>query len=123
MISVPVMSAGIRSGVNWMRLKSSARMRDSVLTSSCLGQAGHADEDAVPSREDGDEQLLHDSFLADDNASDLIPHRVVVRVTQVEFQTGHVVLIGNTGDGRRNGGLDNRHRHKLSFSERYFLTQ
>ena len=38
MTSVPVMSAGIRSGVNWMRLKSSDRHLDSVLIISVLAR-------------------------------------------------------------------------------------
>ena len=40
MKSVPVMSAGIRSGVNWMRLNSSDRHRDSVLIMSVLASPG-----------------------------------------------------------------------------------
>ncbi len=40
MISVPVMSAGIRSGVNWMRLKDRDSVRDRVLTSRVLASPG-----------------------------------------------------------------------------------
>ena len=40
MKSVPVMSAGIRSGVNWMRLNSSDRHRDSVLIMSVFASPG-----------------------------------------------------------------------------------
>ena len=40
MKSVPVMSAGIRSGVNWMRLNSSDRHRDRVLIMSVFARPG-----------------------------------------------------------------------------------
>ena len=72
MTSVPVMSDGIRSGVNWMRLKSSDRHLDSVRIIKRLGQAGHAFEDAVAPAEQGDEQLLDDLVLADDDAAELL---------------------------------------------------
>ncbi len=39
-MSVPVMSAGIRSGVNCMRLKERCRIFDTVLTSSVLARPG-----------------------------------------------------------------------------------
>ena len=39
-ISVPVMSDGIRSGVNWMRLKSRSRIAASVLIRSVLARPG-----------------------------------------------------------------------------------
>ena len=40
MMSVPVMSDGIRSGVNWMRLKTSPSVWASVRTSSVLAVPG-----------------------------------------------------------------------------------
>jgi hypothetical protein len=40
MTSVPVMSEGIRSGVNWMRLKASDRPFDSVEIMSVLARPG-----------------------------------------------------------------------------------
>ncbi len=40
MMSVPVMSAGIRSGVNWMRLNVRFSERASVLISSVLARPG-----------------------------------------------------------------------------------
>ena len=36
-----------------------------------LGQAGHADQQAVPPREDGDQQLLEHLLLADDHLAHL----------------------------------------------------
>ena len=88
MTSVPVMSAGIRSGVNWMRLKSSDRHLASVLIISVLARPGHAFEDAVAPAEQRDQQLLDDLVLADDHPAELLldvvegglelPHRVEV---------------------------------------------
>ena len=69
MTSVPVMSDGIRSGVNWMRLKASDRHLASVRDHQRLGQAGHAFEDAVAAAEQRDQQLLDDLVLADDDAA------------------------------------------------------
>ena len=61
MTSVPVMSDGIRSGVNWMRLKLTASGDVGQRADhQRLGQAGHAFEQAVAAGEDGDEQLLDD---------------------------------------------------------------
>ena len=39
-----------------------------------LGQAGHADEQAVAAREDGGQDLLDDLGLADDDAAQLVEH-------------------------------------------------
>ena len=55
---MPVMSAGIRSGVNWMRLNDSSSASGQRLDEQRLGQAGHADEQAVPAREQRDQQVL-----------------------------------------------------------------
>ena len=66
MISVPVMSLGIRSGVNWTRLKRQVeRLRDG-LDHEGLGQAGHADEQGVAAGEDGGEDAVDHVVLADD---------------------------------------------------------
>ena len=70
--SVPVMSDGIKSGVNWMRLKSSDRHFASVRDHQRLGQAGHAFQDAVAPAEQGDQQFLDDLVLADDDAAELL---------------------------------------------------
>ena len=45
---VPVMSAGIRSGVNWIRLKSSASELASVRTSNVLPSPGTPSSSAWP---------------------------------------------------------------------------
>ena len=48
MIRVPMMSAGIRSGVNWMRRKSSSSTRDRALTSSVLPRPGTPSSSTLP---------------------------------------------------------------------------
>jgi hypothetical protein len=45
--SVPVMSEGIRSGVNWMRLKLRFSASARVADHQGLGQARHADQQRV----------------------------------------------------------------------------
>ena len=71
---MPVMSDGIRSGVNWMRLKRHVEDLADGADHQRLGQAGHADEQAVAAREDGGEDLLDDLGLADDDAAQLLEH-------------------------------------------------
>ena len=71
-ISVPVMSAGIRSGVNWMRLKLRCKISASVRTMSVLARPGHADEQAMAARKQADQQQPHDLFLADDDLVQLL---------------------------------------------------
>ena len=74
------MSLGIRSGVNWMRLKSSASDCASECTIKVLASPGTPFEDAVAAGEDGDQQLLDDLVLADDLPGDLLADLVVGRV-------------------------------------------
>ncbi len=71
MTSVPVMSLGIRSGVNWMRLKESCERLCERGDEQGLGQAGHAHEQGVVAREDGDEDFVDDVGLADDDLGNL----------------------------------------------------
>jgi hypothetical protein len=65
------MSAGIRSGVNWMRPNDSASASASVWISRRLRQARYADEQAVPAREQRDQQVIDHAFLTDDALPDL----------------------------------------------------
>ncbi len=60
MMSVPVMSAGMRSGVNWMRRNDKIHAARKRADHRRFRQAGHAFEQAVAAREDGDEELLDD---------------------------------------------------------------
>ena len=71
MISVPVMSAGIRSGVNWMRLNDRFSDAGQRADHQRLGQAGHAFQQAVAAAEEGDQQLLDHLVLADDDLGQL----------------------------------------------------
>ena len=48
MMRVPMMSAGIRSGVNWMRRKSSSSTRERALTSSVLPSPGTPSSSTLP---------------------------------------------------------------------------
>ena len=72
MISVPVMSAGIRSGVNWMRLNDRFSARARVLIISVLARPGHAFQQAMAAAEERDQQLFDDVVLADDDLRKLI---------------------------------------------------
>ena len=71
---MPVMSEGIRSGVNWMRLKRDVENLADRADHERLGQAGHADQQAMAAREDGGQDLLDDFGLADDRALELVDH-------------------------------------------------
>ncbi len=70
---VPVMSAGIRSGVNWMRAKSRAEHARQRAHEQGFGDAGHAFDEGVVAGEDGDERLFDDVVLADDDLAGLRP--------------------------------------------------
>ena len=65
------MSAGIRSGVNWMRLNDRSRICATVLMSSVLARPGHAGDQAVPAGEERDEHLIDHRVLPDDDLADL----------------------------------------------------
>ena len=68
---MPVMSDGIRSGVNWTRLNVRFMAVGQRADHERLGQPRHADEQAVPLGEQGDEQLLEHVLLADDDLAAL----------------------------------------------------
>ena len=70
------MSEGIRSGVNWIRLKPTSRIRAIELTISVLARPGHADQQDVPAGEDRREDLLDHLALADDDLVQLGDHHV-----------------------------------------------
>ena len=59
MMLVPVMSAGIRSGVNWMREKGKSNTRPNARTR-------HAFQQNVAPRHQRHQHMFHDRFLADD---------------------------------------------------------
>ena len=70
---VPVMSAGIRSGVNWMRAKSPPEHAGQRAHEQRFGHAGHAFDEGVVAGEDGDERLFDDVVLADDDLAGFRP--------------------------------------------------
>ena len=70
-ISVPVMSDGIRSGVNWMRLKSRSRMSARVLMSSVFASPGTPVIRQWPPVNKRDQHLLDDVVLSDDDLAKL----------------------------------------------------
>ena len=60
MISVPVMSPGIKSGVNWMRRKVKIHRFGQRPHHQRLGQPGNAFQQTVAAGENRDQQLLDD---------------------------------------------------------------
>ena len=97
MISVPVMSLGIRSGVNWMRLNFRCSARARVATVKRLGQARHADRQAVAAGEEADQHLLDHLLLADDHLVDLAPEQLAGPLDALD---------GLLGAGLGGGGCD-----------------
>ena len=75
MTVVPMMSAGIRSGVNWMRENSRPSASASVRTSIVLPRPGHAFEQRVPAGEQAGEHAVDDLAVADDDLADLLAQR------------------------------------------------
>jgi hypothetical protein len=71
MMSVPVMSDGIRSGVNWMRLNLRSSTRASEWMSSVLASPGTPDDEAVAADEQREQHLADDVVLADDELAQL----------------------------------------------------
>ena len=71
MMSVPVMSDGIRSGVNWMRLNSRPSVCAMRAHQQRLRRARQAGDQAVAADEQGDQHLFDHFVLADDHAADL----------------------------------------------------
>ena len=70
---VPVMSAGIRSGVNWMRENVRSTACASVRTSSVLPRPGRALEQHVAAREQRAEHVVDRGFLARDDLAERSP--------------------------------------------------
>ena len=86
MTSVPVMSDGIRSGVNWMRLNSRSSTSRERADQQRLRQARHADEQAVPPREDRRPHQADDPLAGRRSAArsrPLDPPVAAVQVAQV----------------------------------------
>ena len=72
--SEPMMSEGIRSGVNWMRLASSPRIRAQRLHQQGLGEARHADQQGMAAAEERDQGVLDHLLLAEDDGACRLVH-------------------------------------------------
>ena len=70
--SVPVMSLGMRSGVNWIRFDCQRERLRQACHERGLCQAGHAHQQAVAAREQRHEQQLHRRLLPDDAPAQLL---------------------------------------------------
>ena len=82
---MPVMSLGIRSGVNWMRVEIERERLRQRVHHQRLRQPGHALQDAVSAGEDGHQQLLDDIVLADDLPGHLLADLIVGRSQLFQF--------------------------------------
>ena len=71
------MSDGIRSGVNWMRLKLRSSAWASVLTISVFARPGTPIEQGVAAAEDRHQQLVEHLVLPDDDLADFLPQLLV----------------------------------------------
>ncbi len=67
MMSVPVMSAGIRSGVNWMRWKLRSSVCAIVRAISVLPSPGTPSISTCPRQSKPDQQRIEDFVLPHDN--------------------------------------------------------
>ncbi len=72
MMSVPVMSDGMRSGVNWMRRNCEAERVGDGAHHQCFRRARHAGQQAMAADEDGDQDLVEHFLLADDHLAHLL---------------------------------------------------
>ena len=66
------MSAGIRSGVNWMRFQSRPSTMPSVFDQFGLGEARHADQKAVAAGSSVISVCVDHVFLAEDHLGDAL---------------------------------------------------
>ena len=67
-----MMSAGSRSGVNWMRWNCAWMAAASVRTDKVLARPGHAFQQHVAVGQQADQQPVHQMFLADDDLADFL---------------------------------------------------
>ena len=79
MMSVPVMSDGMRSGVNWMRLNFRSSTCARVAIEQRLGEPGDADDQAVAADEQRQQHELDDVALPDDALAQLGDDRLACR--------------------------------------------
>ena len=96
------MSAGIRSGVNWMRLVSMPSTMPRVSTSLVLARPGHADQQQVAARQERNQRLIDDVLLAINDLADGRARRPQLAAQPLDVgQGGEGVGVGR---GRSVGG-------------------
>ncbi len=86
--TVPMMSAGIRSGVNWMRENSSANDSASVRTSIVLPRPGTPSSKACEAGQHAGDDAVDDLTVADDDARDFFAQRADVLGERRYFLAG-----------------------------------
>ena len=89
---MPVMSLGIKSGVNWIRLKSRRQRLGERVHHQGFGEPGNALQDAVAAGENGDQKLIDDVVLAHDLAGHLFADGRIGLVELVEL--GEIDVVG-----------------------------
>ena len=97
MIMLPTMSAGMRSGVNWMReyFRCSTRQR---AQQRGLAQPGNAFEQHVAAGQQADQDAFDDVVLADDDLADFLAHLIEMTGGELECRLGtHVFILAVTG--------------------------
>ena len=111
MTSVPVMSEGIRSGVNWTRRKVRSRVRARVRAMSVLPSPGTPNSRMCPRQSSPTSRVIEDLLLPDDHLGQLFPDS---GMALAEPGDDRRVLAGECravrgGTDRRLGGLGRRH--------------
>ena len=76
MIMLPTMSAGIRSGVNWMREYLRCSARASVRSSVVLPRPGTPSSSTWPGGQQADQDAIDDVLLSDDDLRDLFAYLI-----------------------------------------------
>ena len=114
---VPRMSAGIRSGVNWMREKSQVERLGQRAHQQRLAQARHAFEQAMAADEQAGEHAVDDFVVPDDHAADLAANGIIALGEQLgpllhRFGNGH-------GGGARDQGIGIREYEPPTLRRRY----
>ena len=94
MMFVPMMSAGIRSGVNWIRENERSRHLRQGPDEEGLAEARYALQQDVPAGEERDEHLVHDLVVADDDLVDLLFEPPVTLDEGFYPLTGHALPSG-----------------------------
>ena len=98
--SVPVMSEGMRSGVNWMRPNESASTSDSVWMSSVFARPGTPTNRQWPRAKSAMEKVVDDVFLADDALADPLGEDRAPRLGHLAHGGQVAIRVRHWADGR-----------------------